>query len=109
MHYRAQVNATGRPSLPVMISEAGWQGHDEAEKASSVVAALQEEWLPDKAVEAVIPFLLSGYNASVFAQAGWRWLLWPTTTSSGGATPQPTLQYNATKALRCRLGVGGAC
>ena len=84
VHYRTQLNATGRPSLPVLISEAGWKGHDEAAKAASIVAALQEEWLPDPRVEGVTPFLLADESASVFAKAGWLWILWPNT---------PTLQY----------------
>ena len=58
MHYRAQLNASGHPALPVLITETGWEGHNESAKATSMVAAYEEEWLPDRRVEAVIPFLL---------------------------------------------------
>ena len=58
--YRAQLNATGNPSLPVLITECGWSGDNETEKATSFVAALQSEWLPDERVVAVMPFLLTG-------------------------------------------------
>ena len=65
MHYRAQLSATGRPSLPVLISETGWRTHDDAENAASTVAALRDEWLPDPRVASVIPFLLTSCVAVV--------------------------------------------
>jgi hypothetical protein len=103
VHYRTQLNETGRgvtaPPLPVLISEAGWKGADQEANAVSVMAALQQEWLPDPRVVGITPFLLSDTNTSVFAEAGWLWVVWPNTL---------TVQYNHTRALRCRLGVGGA-
>jgi len=86
-----------------MLTEAGWAGHDESAKAASVTAAYEEEWLPDVRVEAVMPFLLSAANSSGFADSGWPWAQWV------AGEPSFTLQYNATRQLRCRLGVGGAC
>lgn len=106
VHYRTQLNATGRASLPVLLSEAGWKGHDEGEKAASVAAALQEEWLPDTRVAGVMPFLLTSNDEAGFARDGWRWVLWP---AGAAGAPSATQQYNVTWALRCRLGVGGAC
>ena len=98
----------------MLITEAGWHGHDEVAKAASIVAAFQEEWLPDVRVEAVMPFLLSAIDGSPFVEQGWSWVQWPGGDGGGGgggdvAQPRPSLQFNATKALRCRLGVGGAC
>ena len=102
--YRALLNATGT-TLPVLITECGWSGDNETEKALSFVTALQEEWLPDARVAAVIPFLLTG-GGGTWTQKGWDWV----TFSPGVSTPPlATLQYNATRALRCRLGVGGNC
>ena len=83
----------------MLISEAGWKGPDQEANAVSVVAALQHEWLPDPRVVGVTPFLLSDTGSSGFAEAGWLWVVWPST---------PTVQYNRTRALRCSLGVGGA-
>jgi hypothetical protein len=105
-HYRTQLNATGRPTLSVLISETGWRGSNQSEMAVSVVAAFRKEWLPDARVESVMPFLLSAGSESTFALGGQLWVVWPNTT---GSTPTPALQYNATRALRCSLGVGGAC
>jgi hypothetical protein len=108
VHYRDQLLETGYPSLPVLISEAGWKGHDELSKATSIVAAFEEEWLPDSRVEGVTPFLLSaGGNTSYFANEGWDWVLWPNTSAPAPTTL--TMQYNSTRSLRCRIGVGGAC
>jgi hypothetical protein len=101
--YRAQLNATGNPSLPVLITECGWSGHNETEKAASFVSALQEEWLPDARVVSVMPFLLTG-GGGKWTQAGLDWVTVP-----ADAVASATLQYNATRALRCRLGVGGNC
>eukprot|EP00756_Hemistasia_phaeocysticola_P002892 Hpha_TRINITY_DN11950_c0_g2::TRINITY_DN11950_c0_g2_i1::g.20469::m.20469 len=101
VHYRTQVNATGRPSLPVLITETGWSLANETEKAVSIVAAFQQEWLPDPQVVGVLPFLLAS-DTTTFAK--WLWVLWNSTTA-----PSPSQQYNATRALRCRLGVGGMC
>lgn len=112
VHYRTQVNATGRPALPVLLTEVGWFGHDEAAKSASITAAFQEEWLPDARVAAVMPFLLSATVGSPFAEKGSTWVQWPATLAGGGDVaqqPRPSLQFNATRALRCRLGVGGAC
>ena len=50
VHYRAQLNASGRPELPVLLTEAGWKGPNETEKSASIVAAFKEEWLPDARV-----------------------------------------------------------
>ena len=119
VHYRAQLNASGRShdnDFSVLITEAGWSGTNESEKAESIVAALQEEWLPDKRVAGVMPFLLSAPANSSFAGKGWPWVLWParaysssSTSTSGGSRPTATLEYNRTLALRCRLGIGGPC
>lgn len=102
--YRAQLNATGNPSLPVIITECGWSGDNETEKASSFVAALREEWLPDASVVAIIPFLLDG-GGGQFTQRGWDWV----TSLPDGQKSSATLQYNVTRALRCSLEVGGCC
>lgn len=107
VHYRTQLEATGYPSLPVLISETGWKGHDEVDKAVSIVAALQEEWLPDARVASVMPFLLSSEDGSGFANSGWRWVLWPNSTIA--TPPSATQQYNATRALRCKLHASSAC
>eukprot|EP01043_Picozoa_sp_COSAG02_P023014 COSAG02_NODE_1215_length_13852_cov_10.082600_8_plen_398_part_00 len=104
--YRAQLNATGNPSLPVLITECGWSGDNETEKATSFVAALQEEWLPDPRVVGVMPFLLTG-GGGQFTQRGWDWVMVPPRGSAG--QPFATQQYNATRALRCIVGVGGHC
>ena len=101
--YRAQLNATGNPSLPVLITECGWSGANETEKAASFVAAMQSEWLPDARVKAVMPFLLTGAGGQ-WTRVGWDWVMMP---AAAGVPPSATLQYNATRALRCRLGVGG--
>ena len=103
-HYRAQLNASGRPALPVMLTETGWEGHNESEKAASIVAAFEQEWLPDARVEAVMPFLLTAANGSSFADRGRPFVQW----EIGGA-PSFLPPFNATRQLRCRLGVGGAC
>ena len=108
VHYRAQLNASGRPTLPVLITETGWREMSGAALAKSVVAALTEEWLPDARVASVMPFLLSAGGASRFAQQSQPWVVWPNATAAAAA-PVATLQYNATRALRCRLGVGGSC
>ena len=108
VHYRTQLNATGGyPSLPVLISETGWRMPDEAEKAASVVAALQEEWLPDARVAGVMPFLLTSDNLAYVEKffVEWAWVSW----GGGASKPSATQQFNATRALRCRLGVGGVC
>ena len=103
--YRAQLDATMNPSLPVLITECGWSGNNETEKATSFVAALQEEWLPDARVVAVMPFLLTGVGVGggQFTQKGWDWVM------MSPRPPSATLQYNATRALRCMVGVGGHC
>ena len=105
IHYRTQLNASGRPDLPVAISECGWKGSNESAKAASMVAAYEEEWLPDARVESVMPFLLTASNGSPFADEGWPWLQW----MEEGGEPSFAPQYNATRQLRCHLGVGGAC
>eukprot|EP00937_MAST-01D_sp_MAST-1D-sp2_P005594 g5594.t1 len=104
VHYRAQLDASGRPDLPVVISECGWKGGNESEKAASIVAAYREEWLEDERVQAVMPFLLTAANGSEFADVGWPWVRW---LANGGLSVAP--QFNATRDLRCQLGVGGAC
>ena len=48
----------------MLITETGWEGHNESAKATSMVAAYEEEWLPDRRVEAVIPFLLRCASAT---------------------------------------------
>lgn len=107
--YRAQLNATGNPSLPVLITECGWSGDNETEKATSFVSALQEEWLPDARVVSVMPFLLTG-GGGKWTQIGWDWVtVQAAADGSSAALASATLQYNATRALRCRLGVGGNC
>ena len=80
---------------------------DEAEKAASVVAALQEEWLPDARVAGVMPFLLTSDNLAYVEKffVEWAWVSW----GGGASKPSATQQFNATRALRCRLGVGGVC
>jgi hypothetical protein len=103
-HYRAQLNASGRPALPVMLTETGWEGHNESEKAASIVAAFAQEWLPDARVEAVMPFLLTAANSSSFADRGRPFVQWEV-----GGAPSFLPPFNATRQLRCRLGVGGAC
>ena len=72
---------------------------------ASFVAALQEEWLPDARVVAVMPFLLTslGVGGGQFTQKGWDWVM------MSPRPPSATLQYNATRALRCMVGVGGHC
>ena len=102
--YRAQLAATGNPSLPVLITETGWSGDNETEKATSFISALREEWLPDPRVAAVIPFLLTGAGGQ-FTQRGWDWV----TVPPASASPSATLQYNETRSLRCTLGVDGYC
>ena len=39
----------------MLLTEAGWKGPDEEEKAASIVAAFKEEWLADDRVESVVP------------------------------------------------------
>jgi hypothetical protein len=106
VHYRAQLNATGRPSLPVLITETGWRMHDAEEKAASMLGALQDEWLPDSRVAGVMPFLLTSDNLEYVEKF---WVLWDSPTGGVGARPSATQQYNATRRLRCRLNMGGWC
>jgi hypothetical protein len=87
----------------VLITEAGWKGHNETEKTTSIVAAFREEWLPDHRVEGVMPFMLSANNGTPFSNDGWPWVQWL------HGKPRFTLVFNATRQLRCELGVGGRC
>jgi hypothetical protein len=103
VHYRAQLNASGRPELPVLLTEAGWKGPNETEKSASVVAAFKEEWLPDERVASVLPFLLSANNGTPFSTDGWPWV------KVIGGEAQFTLQFNSTRELRCGLNIGGPC
>lgn len=109
-HYRTQLSASGRPSMPVLLSEAGWKGHNETSKAQSIIAALQEAWLPDARVEGITPFLLTSDFMSGFTNIGWSWVrFYNASRATRDAQPVLTQQFNATRALRCRIGVGGAC
>lgn len=101
-HYQAQVNATGHQELPVLITEAGWRDGTAAEKANSIVAAYSELWLHDPAVAGVMPFLAADGQPPLFTG-----LAWVDVNSSEAATF--SAQYNATRALRCSLGIGGPC
>ena len=89
----------------MLITECGWSGKDESEKATSFVAALREEWLPDARVAAVMPFLLTG-GGGQWTQHGLDWVLMP---PGSRAASSATLQYHATRAVRCSIGVGGHC
>ena len=115
LHYRSQLALTGRPGLGVVLSETGWRGPNETFKAESIVAAYQQEWLPDPRVEAVLPFLLAANASSPFATQGETWMAWTengrssSSSSSAAANPVLSLQFNHTRQLRCDLHVGGPC
>ena len=109
-HYRAELNASGRPALPVAITEAGWSSGNASAKAASIVAAYEKEWLRDARVESVMPFLLTAANGTEFAERGWPWVLLGEDEEGSRETLHSyTLQFNATRQLRCRIGVGGPC
>jgi hypothetical protein len=66
-NYRAQLKAIGGASTassPVAISETGWSAADEQVKATNMVEAYREVYLPDPTVFAVMPFLLTGPTLS---------------------------------------------
>ena len=105
VHYRAQLNATMHPERPVLITETGWRGPNETDNAVSTTAAFEQEWLPDKRVQGVMPYLLSTADGSPDALSRSPWVQW----SSDSKTHRFKPVYNATKDLRCRIGVGGMC
>ena len=89
----------------MLIVETGWRGPNATENAASMVSAFTEEWLPDRRLESVMPFLLSADPLHTIFSPSLVWVDWNSATS----TPSFTLEYNLTKKLRCSLGVGGAC
>ena len=51
----------------------------------------------------VMPFMLSAENGTGFSDDGWRWVEYT------GGEASFTLEFNATRKLRCGLGIGGPC
>jgi hypothetical protein len=107
LDYQPQLQAIGRngsiDDFPVVIGKTGWKGPDEQMKADSMVAAYREVFLEDPAVVAVLPFLLAGYDTStVFAD--FRWVTW-----FHNGSYERSLQWQATRNLRCSLEIGGPC
>ena len=99
---RVDVPSVMAQPLPVVVGETGWQGPNQTLKAESIVQALTEVYFADPSIVAVLPFLLA--NSGQYA-AMWPWTLWPENAS------EPTTRYAewlATKALRCKQGVGGS-
>lgn len=104
-NYITQSRAIGRNlslTFPVAISETGWKVPDEVVKARSIVEAYQQVFLPDEAVFAVMPFLLTSSKTSF--SSVWNWMNWST---SGVKTR--SLEWEATFQLRCSVGMGGDC
>jgi hypothetical protein len=106
-NYRAQLKAIGRASsasFPVAISETGWFGTDEQMKATNIVAAYREVYVPDPTVFAVMPFLLTTYRTSPLATPERMWV-----SFAPNGTKTRFAQWEATYKLRCSLGLGGVC
>lgn len=91
----AASRAPGAPLLPVIVGETGWPSTNEAGKAQWMVQALQQLFLADASVVAVLPFLLAG---PFWEQQGWPWTLWDPAT--GNTTLRQLLpQFLAVQAL----------
>ena len=91
----AASRAPGAPPLPVIVGETGWPSANETGKAQWMVQALQQLFLADESVAAVLPFLLAG---PFWEQQGWPWTLWdPATGNTSLRQLQP--QFLAVQAL----------
>lgn len=89
--------------LPVIVGETGWHGDatNQTVKAESIVGALTEVFFADPQIVAVLPYLLAEWGTLGAEKA---WTDWPVNaTAPGGRYPE----WYATKALRCKQGVGG--
>ena len=84
--------------FPTLITETGYGGAPEADKAVWMVEALQQVFFVDSAVIAVLPFLLAG---PFWASSGFPWTIWDA-TSTHVTLLQP--QYLAVQALAARGG-----
>lgn len=81
-----------RGRFPILLTETGWSGASEADKATWIVDAFEQLFLTDGNVDAVTPFLLAG---QLWAAAGWPWSRWTENGTLLGVQPQ----YLALQAL----------
>lgn len=60
-----------KKNLPVFITETGWNGVSERQRAKNFKIAFEEVWLPDGKIMAVTPFVLN-YQDKPFEGFSWR-------------------------------------
>lgn len=85
-----------KKKLPVYITETGWSGHDEVNKAIWTKQAFQEIYLKNDDLYGTCPFLLQG---DFWDSMGFPWIQNHTVLQT----------YKTIRHLRCSLGIPPHC